>query len=95
MLFFELLDDLLIDCFLLLFAEKGIVAFLEQNIILVALLLNNKEVVFFIVLFFSIEFFKHILGNSLLDIFWSLEFLYFIVPILTIFLSVLLLLKFS
>jgi len=90
-LLFQLLDDLLVNCFLLFFAEKGIVAFLEQNIILVALLLNDKKVVFFIVIFFSIEFFKHILGNSLFDIFWGLEFLYFVVPILTIFLSILLL----
>lgn len=95
MLLFELLDDLLIDCLLFLFAKEGIVIFLEQNVILITLLFDSKEVIFFIVLFFGIEFFKHILSDSLFDVFWCLEFLNFIGPILTIFLLILLQLKFS
>ena len=77
MFFLELLNDLFINSLLFFLAEKSVVIFIQQFLILFVFL-NNKKVIFLIVLF-RIKFFEHTFSNALLYIFRSLELLYFIV----------------
>lgn len=75
MLLFELLDYLLVDGLFLLLAEIGVVALLECDLLFVALLFDDEEIVLFAALFLGVQFLQHVLCDSLLDVLRGLELL--------------------